>query len=414
MALNPQAVAAAFVATPNPQGAAAFGPRGIGLVVRQFGVPVFIKFAAQAGLTYTVSTNVLPGDLVVLGPNGAPLNPGAAIKAFSFTPNQSGLYMVEFVANPRFVAVGQEIDVSIQAQNAGLPTTVAGALHVLDDPVGNALRIANGSAITQYFLHAPDNNANGLAMAAPLDAPSQQQQFATAPTTPLETGSNDKPLTWIGYTDAPGQPGDPTQIPISAAVFNYDADQEMGPIFDHSLSDQQLNVLVAATHVWESVANIHFDFITDVPPTGGEHQPAGIRVGLSELGKGLDQPTMGFIGDTEVKWVAGNIFTNDNVVSVEDPTEHPVTTLSDGDFRYDNTNATMFQAFIHELGHAIGLDHNPDDPNSIMNPQLGSSNPLPDAQDVAAVQSLYGAPTKPLTISAAEQTTLNGLLHGVG
>ena len=162
MPLNPQAVAAAFVATPNSAGSAAFGRSGIGLVVNQLNVPIFTKFIAQAGFTYVVSTNVVPGDLVVTGPNGGPLNPGGAIKAFSFTPNQNGLYVVGFVANPRFVVTGQEIDVSIQAFDAGLPTNISAAENVLNDPVGAALRIANGGGVTQYFLHQPDGNPNGI------------------------------------------------------------------------------------------------------------------------------------------------------------------------------------------------------------------------------------------------------------
>jgi hypothetical protein len=77
----------ALVATPDPAGSQAFGPSGIGLVVRQFGIASFVEFVAQAGFTYVVSTNVFPGDLVLTGPNGGRLNPGnTAIKAFLFTP----------------------------------------------------------------------------------------------------------------------------------------------------------------------------------------------------------------------------------------------------------------------------------------------------------------------------------------
>ena len=73
---------------------------------------------------------------------------------------------------------------------------------------------------------------------------------------------------------------------------------------------------------------------------------------------------------------------------------------------------TMLQAFLHELGHALGLDHNPDDPFSIMNPTMTSANPVPDAQDVAAIQSLYGAPARPLILSANDSGTLHALLSG--
>jgi hypothetical protein len=77
----------ALVATPDPAGSQAFGPSGIGLVARQFGIASFVKLVAQAWFRYVVSINFFPGDLVLTGANGGPLNLGnAAIKAFSFTP----------------------------------------------------------------------------------------------------------------------------------------------------------------------------------------------------------------------------------------------------------------------------------------------------------------------------------------
>jgi hypothetical protein len=44
-----------------------------------------------------------------------------------------------------------------------------------------------------------------------------------------------------------------------------------------------------------------------------------------------------------------------------------------------------------------------------MNPVSMASNRVPDAQDVAALQSLYGAPTTPLTLSQPDMTALTNL-----
>ena len=98
---------------------------------------------------------------------------------------------------------------------------------------------------------------------------------------------------------------------------------------------------------------------------------------------------MTFVGDTEYNWDA-NKFLPDNLVNIEDPNETKTTQLMVIS-KYNGTTATMFQSMIHELGHTLGLDHNPNDPNSIMNPNLSSKNPFPDNNDVAALQSLYGA-----------------------
>ena len=134
-----------------------------------------------------------------------------------------------------------------------------------------------------------------------------------------------------------------------------------------------------------------------------------IRVGVAELMKGLH-----FIGLTYTKWDASrDAFLPDVVLSIEDPSETPVTQLPNGDFRYQGESTTVFQDFLHELGHAIGLDHNLDDPTSIMNPVLGPQNSVPDNQDIAAVQSLYGAAREPPVLGSAEAATLHALVPGL-
>ena len=55
---------------------------------------------------------------------------------------------------------------------------------------------------------------------------------------------------------------------------------------------------------------------------------------------------------------------------------------------------------MHEIGHALGLEHVPDR-NSIMNPyfRVISLLPEPQAGDVAGIKSLYGRCTAFITIS---------------
>ena len=423
MPLNPAALQSAFVATPNPAGSQAFGPTGIGLVVRKLNTPIFVKFEAIAGNTYTVSTNVIPGDLVVTGPNGGPLNPGGAIKAFSFTPNQNGLYVVGFVANPRFVATGQPIFVSIQANQTGLPTTVEGAEQVLSDPVGAALRIANGQGITQYYLHAPDNNANGLGTAAPdnpvtpngpllagmandaatTDDPADPVLASIDPVTPtpLETAANGKPISW-----APNSPpGDPTVISLALEGSNFPSDAGNALPFASPFPSAFTPLLLAAEDIWEASANIKF--VNTIDSTSSATAP-DVRVGLATLSKAMDVPNE--IGFTHYSWDANNNFRPDNLVEIDDPNDRTVKALADGDFQYIGFQTTVFQDLLHELGHAIGLAHNPNDPTSIMNPVLTTQNPLPNAADIASLQSLYGAPT--VTFSDSDIAALRTLVFG--
>ena len=333
--------------------------------------------------------------------------------------------------NPRFVAGGQEIDLSVQAVQAGLPTDVNGALQVLSDPAGAALRIANGQAVHQHFLHLPDSNPagvgtpNGAFAIGPVvpppalpsanvsgDPDTTQAGVGAATTasaataaTPVLTAADGKPVTWAGATGAPGQPGDPTQISVAIATRNFTSDQGIAAPFSNAFPTAFVPLLNAAEHEWESLANVKFTNIPDDATT--RVSAADIRVGVSALSQGLTPNTMGFIGYTTNSWDANDQFLSDSVLTIDDPADRPVTALADGDFRYSGFQTTVFQDLLHELGHAIGLAHNPNDPNSIMNPVLSAANPLPDAADAAAVQSLYGVPTGSVMISQADLGTLH-------
>ena len=427
MPINPVVLADAFVADTNPANPAG---DGLGFVPTVSGFPYFIKFPAAAGLTYTVSTNVIPGDLVVLGPDGNPLNPGVAVKTMAFTVPANGLYVLAFTANPQAVAAGTEVTIDITANDLGLTNPIfGGGLEDPNNPVFDPFGGLAGAVLGfnkgpdgmfgqsfHYVLHAPDGNANGLATALPNIAIDPIADGNISTITPLEmptpgtVGNPNQPLTWVGATDAPGMPGSPIQISISAENFNYTSDAAAPVTFaPRPLTTQDLNLLVAATHVWEAVANVHFNFIEDAAPG---QQPSDVRVGLADINSSsLAKPGMTFVGDTEIRWDANNKMLPDTLVSIEDPNETATTQLADGDQQYNGTTATMFQSMIHELGHSLGLDHNPTDPNSIMNPSLSSSNPLPDGNDIAAIDSLYGAPTNPVDFAnQADQTLYNNLI----
>ena len=223
--------------------------------------------------------------------------------------------------------------------------------------------------------------------------------------TPNLTGSDGKPLTWVGATPhSTGQPGTPTNITVAMAATNYPEDQGLPPPFTHSLPQEFVPLLQAAEDTWELYANIKFINVPDAPSIG---QSADIRVGMASLW----EPTTRTIGTTLRNYNPINDkFLPDKLVRIEDPTGLPVTRLPNGDYRYNGSEATVFQDLLHELGHALGLAHNLNDPTSIMSSLAGSNNPLPDAQDIAGIQAIYGAP-KPhsVALTSSEVTTLKGL-----
>lgn len=79
------------------------------------------------------------------------------------------------------------------------------------------------------------------------------------------------------------------------------------------------------------------------------------------------------------------------------------------------TDDEMFNVAMHELGHAVGLDHS-NDTSSIMYPQVQRTRALPTPEDIAALKELYKLPPFPdLIISAAsvEKHTFERLLSTV-
>jgi hypothetical protein len=230
----------------------------------------------------------------------------------------------------------------------------------------------------------------------------------TTAATPTLTGADGKPLTWVSATPhSTGKPGDPTNITVAVGTTNYPEDQGYPPPFTHPLSPNFLPLLRAVEDTWELYANIKFIDVPDAPSIG---QSADIRVGIASL---VDPTKIGTVttGATTSKYnTTDDKLAPDTLVRIEDSVNTPVTRLPNGDYQYNNNSDTVFQDLLHELGHALGLAHNLNDPNSVMY-QIGSSkNLVPDAQDIAGIQAIYGAP-KPhsVVLAASEITTLKGL-----
>ena len=157
----------------------------------------------------------------------------------------------------------------------------------------------------------------------------------------------------------------------------------------------------AAIEVWQSVSGLNLVQVAD-------SAASDIRIGFADL------PTNGGeIGNTSY-YSDGITFAPDVVVRLEDPTALPLTEGVTG-LAYAGTYTTMYQVALHEIGHALGMDHN-GDAGSIMYPSAGLWNPNLDITDVQGIEALYGTPSgtaasAPVLSTAADGTT-SVTLHG--
>jgi hypothetical protein len=153
-----------------------------------------------------------------------------------------------------------------------------------------------------------------------------------------------------------------------------------------------------AFKAWAAEApGVTFEEVSDSPQSD-------IRIGFGCF----HTSTSGVIGYTSYQ-ASGGQMASDAIVRLEDPTEAPLITGSDGEQTYTGTDATLEQVLQHEIGHALGLADN-SDVNSIMNYGLTSSNRSLDNTDSYGIGLLYGTA---MNASAFSTTSVSQLIQAM-
>lgn len=150
-----------------------------------------------------------------------------------------------------------------------------------------------------------------------------------------------------------------------------------------------------AFDAWEAVADIDFVEVED-------SNDVNIRVGLGTL----DGP--GSPGQTNTVGTAFFSFFNDGTF------EKAFVVMDVADYTSDADSSEFFLTTLHEIGHAIGFNHEDDVP-SIMSTLINNSITGLTSDDIQGAQTLYGASTTPVTDDFTPNGTgTNGALAAGG
>lgn len=155
----------------------------------------------------------------------------------------------------------------------------------------------------------------------------------------------------------------------------FDTALAPGNRFSGSIGADYRPIIGSAIQRWADVTGLKLQQAADAP---------GVDV---RIGWGVFE-TSSQIGSTGVYYTLGGTLLPGVTVRLEDPAQRALAPDASGAPTYQNTSVTLYQVALHEIGHALGLDHS-DDPSSIMFPVLQASNRDLNAPDVAAAQDLY-------------------------
>ena len=144
--------------------------------------------------------------------------------------------------------------------------------------------------------------------------------------------------------------------------------------FSSFISPAYQSTIEAAFARWASVSGLTFNQVAD-------SASVPIRIGFEAF------PQAGELGETDFYYAHG-ILGNDTLVRLLDPASAAVALSAAGIYYYQYYGVTLLQVALHEIGHALGLDHTTD-PDTIMYPYASFYNEDLAPGDIEGINTLY-------------------------
>ena len=172
----------------------------------------------------------------------------------------------------------------------------------------------------------------------------------------------------------------------SIATANYPSDPFK---FDTSIGDAGFIAAIRdAFDAWERVTNINFVEVSD-------SSTVDIRLGYQNI----DGPS-GTLGETLSYYIGSELVQS---YIAFDPAEN-----WDVNFGQATWGISAYSTALHEIGHAIGIDHS-DDSGAIMAALYNNAQSLTQ-DDIEAAQAIYGAPVTPPTVPPVAGLSISTLI----